>query len=166
MRLATARCVLAAGGAVLALASVSQARPGRDWSRVRNVETARQVRIVLHDDKAPRGRRKLSGVFSAATADSLTLVLQDGTTRTWQRNEVRRVSVKRAFLQRRKAWGVTALAACGAAVFHLLLHDPGSLGGWWASGRPQRAMGIIAVPVWIVATLELSHKPIYAAPRR
>ncbi len=121
---------------------------------------------MLHDDKAPRGRRKLSGFFTAATADSLTIVLEDGTARMWRRNEIRRVSVKRAFLQRPKAWGVTALAAFGTALFHLLLHDPNTLGGWWGSGRPQLAMGIIAVPVWIVATIDLSHKLIYAAPRR
>ncbi len=165
MRLATITAVLAAFGAVLALAPESQAKPGQDWSRVQGVEAARKVRIVLYDDEAPKGRRKLNGVFASSTADSLAIVLRDGTTRTFQRDDVRRVSIKRRFLQRRKAWGVTALAAFGAVAFDLLWSDAGSLEGWWKAGRFWRSMGLVTIPVWSVATFELSHKPIYAKPR-
>ena len=164
MRVTTIAGVLAACGAVLALAPASQAKPGRDWARVQAVEAPRKVRVVLHDDKAPNGKRKLSGVFASATADGLTIGLRDGTMRTFQRDEVRRVSVKQPFLQRRKAWSLTALAASAAIVVHLLQSGASTLGGWWASGRYLPGMGLAAVPTWIISTFELSYKPIYAKP--
>jgi len=165
MRMATITGVLAMCGVVLAFAPESQAKPGSDWSRVQGVEAARQVRIVLHDDESPKGRRKLKGVFASATADSLTIVLRDGTTRAFQRGDVRRVSVKRPFLQRRKAWGVTALAAFAGPALDLLFGDFSSLDGWLTSERFWLSVGAVAIPVWVVATFELSHKPIYAMPR-
>lgn len=166
MRVKTIAGVLAACGAVLVLAPESQAKPGQDWSRVQAVEAARKVRVVIHDDKAPNAKRKLRGVFASATADGLTIGLRDGTLQTLQRDEVRRVSVKQPFLQRRKAWGLTALAASAAMVVHLLTSGASSLSGWWASGRYGQGMGLVAVPTWIISTFELSYKPIYATPPR
>ena len=128
-------------GVVLAFAPESQAKPGSDWSRVQGVEAAREVRIVLHDDESPKGRRKLNGVFASATDDSLTIVLRDGTTRTFQRGDVRRVSVKRPFLQRREAWGVTALAAFAGPALEILISDPSSLDGWLTSESLWLSMG-------------------------
>ena len=164
MRFATITGALATFVVALAFAPESQAKPGQDWSRVQGVEASRQVRIVFSDDTALKGRRKLSGIFASATADSLSVVLRDGTVRTFQRGDVRRVSVKRPFLQRRKAWGVTALAAFAGPALDLLLGDHSSVDGWLTSGRFWRSMGTVAIPVWIVATFGLSHKPIYAMP--
>ncbi len=165
MRFATINGVLAACGMVLALAPEIQAKPGQDWSRVQDVEAPRAVRIVLYDEEAPEGKLRLRGIFASATADSLTIVLQDGTSRTFPRDEVRRVSVERAFLQRRKAWGLTALAVFGALAIDLLRTDHDSLARWWSSGSSMQSVGLIAVPVWVIATFELSHKPIYAMPK-
>ncbi len=163
MRCARMTGLLAACGTVLMLVpDESQAKPGQDWSRVQGVAVTRPIRVVVHDDTSG-GRRQFSGVFGAATADSLTIVLRDGTQRRLQREVVRRVSVKRAFLRRPHAWGLTALAAFGGAVVHWLWYDPGTQGGWWVT--PQLAVGIVAIPVWVISTAELSHKPIYAVPR-
>ncbi len=129
--------LLAVCGAVLALVpEEGQAKSGQDWSRVQGVAVARPVRVVVHDDTSG-GRRQFSGVFAAATADSLTIVLRDGTQRRLHREAVRRVAVKRAFLRRPHAWGLTALAALGGAVVHLLWHDPARWADGGAPGDPS-----------------------------
>ncbi len=56
--------------------------------------------VRLYQDAAPRGNEKIKGRFESATADSITLVLKDGQTRTVQKQAVRKVLTYRPFGKR------------------------------------------------------------------
>ena len=61
------------------------------WSRVQAVPRDTKTEVRLYQDAAPRGNRKIKGRFESSTADSITLVLKDGQTRTVQKQAVRKV---------------------------------------------------------------------------
>ena len=64
-----------------------------DWSRVQAVSHHRKTKVRLYEDAAPRENRRIKGRFGSATADSITLVLKDGQTRTVQKQAVRKVLI-------------------------------------------------------------------------
>ena len=76
--------------------------------------------VRLYQDAAPRESRKIRGRFISATADSITLRLKDGQTRTVQKTTVRKVLTYRPFVKRWQGW-----FALGAIL--LLLEAPGDL---------------------------------------
>ena len=83
-----------------------------DWSRVQAVPHNRKTEVRLYQDAAPQGNRKIKGRFDSATADSITLVLEDGQTRTVDKQAVRKVLTRRPFLKRKPGWialGTTSL---------------------------------------------------------
>ena len=54
----------------------------------------------LYKDEAPQGsRKKIKGRFDSAAADSITLTLKDGQTRTLEKQAVRKVLTRRPFSQ-------------------------------------------------------------------
>lgn len=155
--------LLAAFGMLLAMPRECEAkdRALQDWSRVEGIESTRRIRIVLHDDRAPRGVRKVSGRFASATPHSMTVAVGGGTTRTFRRSEVRKVSVRRPVLKRRKAWGLTFLATGCMLATVFLFQDHTPLGGTWVGDETLRGMGFIVAPAWMLSILGLSHKLIY-----
>ena len=77
---------------------VSAKKPKKaDWSRVQAVSHHRKTKVRLYEDAAPRENRRIKGRFGSATADSITLVLKDGQTRTVQKQAVRKVLIPRPF---------------------------------------------------------------------
>ena len=74
------------------------------WSRVQAVPRDTKTVVRLYQDAAPRGNRKIKGRFESSTADSITLVLKDGQTRTVQKQAVRKVLTYRPFGKRRPGW--------------------------------------------------------------
>ena len=61
------------------------------WSRVQAVPRDTKTVVHLYKDEAHQGSRKIKGRFDSAAADSITLVLKDGQTRTVQKQAVRKV---------------------------------------------------------------------------
>ena len=74
------------------------------WSRVQAVPRDTKTVVRLYQDAAPRGNRKIKGRFDSATADSITLKLKDGQTRTLEKQAVRKVLTRRPFSKRWPGW--------------------------------------------------------------
>ena len=84
---------------------VSAKKPKKaDWSRVQAVPHHRKTVVWLYQGEAPQENRKIKGRFDSATADSITLVLEDGQTRTFQKSAVRKVLTRRPFRKRGAGW--------------------------------------------------------------
>ena len=106
----------------LSLLPSCAARHTPDWSRVQAVPPKTKTDVHLYKDEAHQGSRKIKGRFDSAAADSITLKLKDGQTRTLQKQAVRKVLTRRPFSKRWPGWvalGVTA------ALVEILLAPPG-----------------------------------------
>ena len=94
-----------------AVSPLAAAKIRSDWSRVQAVEAGQRTRVQLYEGEAPAEDLKVKGRFESATAESITLVLPDGQTRTFGKQAVRKVLVRRPFANRVPGWaamGVTA----------------------------------------------------------
>ena len=110
-----------------------------DWSRVQAVPHNRDTVVRLYQDAAPRESRKIRGRFVSATADSITLRLKDGQTRSVQKTDVRKVLTYRPFVKRWQGWialGATSLF-CIAAV-----------GSWDFVKTTYLAIPLVSAPVF------------------
>ena len=79
-------------------------RKKADWARVQAVPHHRKTVLRLYEDAAPPANLRIKGRFDSATADSITLVLQDGQTRIFQKSAVRKVLISRPFKERWPGW--------------------------------------------------------------
>ena len=86
------------------------ARHMTDWSGVQAVPPETKTEVQLYKDGAPQGSRKVKGHFDSATADSVTLTLEDGQTRTLPKSSVRKVLTRRPFLKRWPGWVALGVA--------------------------------------------------------
>ena len=75
-----------------------------DWARVQAVARDTKTQVRLYQDAALRENLRVKGRFASATADSITLVLKDGQTRTISKTSVRKVLIPRPFAQRWQGW--------------------------------------------------------------
>lgn len=82
-----------------------------DWSRVQAVPHNTKTQVQLYLDAAPPESWRIKGRFDSATADSITLVIKDGQTRTFQKQAVRKVLVYRPFAKRWPGWVATGITA-------------------------------------------------------
>jgi len=92
------------------LLSSCAARHMPNWSEVQGMASDTTVEVQLYDDKAVRGGQKIKGRFNSATANSVTLRLKDGQTRTLEKSAVRKVLTLRPLKKRWPGWvalGVT-----------------------------------------------------------
>ena len=74
------------------------------WSRVQAVPPKTKTDVHLYKDEAHQGSRKIKGRFESAAADSITLKLKDGQTRTLEKQAVRKVLTRRPFSKRKPGW--------------------------------------------------------------
>ena len=123
-------------------------RPLPDWSRVEAVPVGTQTEVYLYDDEAPPGDRRVTGRFHAATADTLTLTLEEGSTpaRTLAKSAVHIVSIRRPIRERSAGWiilvgGTVALAATFAGGGDLVAWGPPVLGALHAA--PASLLGFL-----------------------
>ena len=79
-------------------------RKNVDWARVQAVPHHRKTVVRLYEDAAPPANLRIKGRFDSATVDSITLVLQDGQTRIFQKSAVRKVLISRPFAKRWQGW--------------------------------------------------------------
>ncbi len=132
----------------------------RDWSRVQIVTPGTRTTVLLYKDRAPRGQRKIKGVFYSARAESVTLLLPNGQTRTLRKQDVRKVLVRRPLKKRYQGW--IAASAGTAFVVRGMLH-PGN--DFTPSGNLLVAVVVIALPTAITFLAAPRMGDIYFVPR-
>ena len=134
-------------------ADVQPARypPPFDWARVEAVRDGTLLKVQLHEVDARQGSQMIEGRFHAATADSLTLTLDDGQTRTLAKSAIHTVRGPRPIGKRYAGWiplvGVMTyfsvlglypdIVATKALLFGFTLGLPASLPGFLLQ-RTQR----------------------------
>ena len=116
--------------------------------------------VLLYGDLAPRGKRKIKGRFHSARAESVTLLLPGGQTRTLRKQDVRKVLVRRPFEKRYQGW--VAAGAGGAFVVRMILH-PGN--DFTPLGNLIVAAVVIALPTAIAFLAAPRKGGIYNVPR-
>ena len=98
------------GSAVYQRLRVESAKKA-DWARVQAVPHHRETMVLLYQDAAPRDSRKTKGRFESATANSITLRLKDGQTRTFPKQAVRKVKTWRPVKERKTGWVAMVIVA-------------------------------------------------------
>ena len=93
----------------LSLLPSCAARHMPNWSRVQAVPPKTKIDVQLYKDEAHQGSRKIKGRFDSAAADSITLKLKDGQTRTLEKQAVRKVLTRRPFSKRWPGWVALAI---------------------------------------------------------
>ena len=88
-----------------------------DWPGVQAVPPGRLMTVRLYDDEAPLGERKIAGRFASATAESVTILLPTGKSRTVERVAVRKVLVRRPFRKRWPGWVALVTSATALELF-------------------------------------------------
>ncbi len=124
----------------------------RDWSRVQAVTPGTRTTVLLYKDQAPRGGRKIKGHFQSATAETVTLWLPHGLSRTAKKKTVRKILVYRPFKKRYQGW-ITAAVFAAVSVPRVAKYD--DIGGAWGQlffnglfiGAPT-AIAFLVAPKW------------------
>lgn len=154
-------------GAVLAVPpSCLGVRLLAEWSAVQGTEPGRPIRILLYRDLVPKGPLKFDGRFASVTSDSLTLALKDGTLRTFQKREVRRVARRQPFFKRTTAWAVTGIALTVVGVLTSLDSDPTNLIANQSDVNVARSIAIWFGPAYALSALASGRAMIYNVPRK
>ena len=96
-----------------------------DWSRVEAVPVGTPTEVHLYDDAAPPDSRRVTGRFHAATADTLTLTLEEQSTplRTLAQSAVHIVEVRRPIRKRSAGWFALGVITAGFAFIALAGSD-------------------------------------------
>ena len=126
------------------------------WSRVQAVPRDTKTVVHLYKDEAHQGSRKIKGRFDSAAADSITLVLKDGQTRTVQKQAVRKVLTRRPFSKRKPGW-----IALGVTLGILSLK--------WTDHHPistPQAHAVFTLPIAVAFFYGSQMKGIYNVPPR
>ena len=132
----------------------------RDWTRVQIVPPGTRTTVLLYKDRAPRGKRKIKGVFHSARGDSVTLLLPGGKTRTLRKQDVRKVLVRRPFKKRYQGW----IAAGGSSAYTVpMVLRPGA--DLTPKGTLLVAALFIAVPTAFAFLVAPRMGDIYFVPR-
>ena len=134
-----------------------------DWSKVRKTQQGRQTWVRRYKSEVPKGQpRVVPGRFASAGADSITLILSDGGSVTFEKRAVRRVSVRRPVRQR---WPVYVAAATMMALNHTVIVP--HVGG---TEQEPIVFGLLnlltTAPVLLVGHFGLGRKIICEAPAK
>lgn len=161
MRMKSLRVILLLGAVLATAPACMGARLLAEWSAVEQTEPGRRVRVFLYEDRAPSATLKFDGALASATSDSVTLVLKDGSTQTFASRTVRRVSRRRPFFKRTRAWVITGAALVVVGVFAELFRD----------ARPDptyvpRGVAMGFMPIFAVASVSSSHVIVYNVPEK
>lgn len=161
MRMTSLRVILLLGAVLATAPACMGARLLAEWSAVEQTEPGRRVRVFLYEDRAPSATLKFDGALASATSDSVTLVLKDGSTQTFASRTVRRVSRRRPFFKRTRAWVITGAALVVVGVFAELFRD----------ARPDptyvpRGVAMGFMPIFAVASASSSHVIVYNVPEK
>ena len=142
---------------LLAVPPPAAAKIRSDWSRVQAVETGQRTWVQLYKDETPGEDLKVKGRFESATAESITLVLPDGQTRTFERQAVRKVLVRRPFAQRWPGWAAMGITAT-------ILETLSAMDDPFSAGLRAQAHGVFTIPVGLAFFYGSRLKGIYNVP--
>ena len=131
----------------------------QDWSRVQALTPGTPTTVLLYKDKAPRGKRKITGRFHSATAESVILLLPDGQTRSLEKQAVLKVLVYRPREKRYQGWITLAVGA--ALGLPVVLHPENDL---TAFGEAAFATAFIVGPTAIAFLVAPRMGDIYFVP--
>ena len=150
--------------ALLLLAGLpATAKVRSDWSAVQAVQSGKRVAVVLYDDEAPRGARKISGRFASATAGDLTVLLPDGQSRTLERRAVRRVRAVRPIKRRRAGWIVAGIVGGSWQAF-MNWYSQMNTGDELSAGFMAGLHGLVTLPTLFAALRTTAMGEIYNIP--
>ena len=130
---------------LLAVSPPAAAKIRSDWSRVQAVEAGQRTWVQLYKGEAPAEDLKVKGRFESATAESITLVLPDGQTRTFEKQAVRKVLVRRPFANRVPGWAAMGVTAGILETFSAVAARRASE-GFTSSARAQ-AHAMFTIPI-------------------
>ncbi len=143
--------------AVDSLKKVSARRA--DWSRVQAVAYDTKIAVRLYKDAAPRGQRRFNGHLVSATDGSISIVLEDGQTRTFLKSNVHRVQTPLPFIQRGAGWAALGISG---AITGVLLLAAGTEGA--EPGEVPAFIGLVVGIPTLVGFLAGKMGPIYDVP--
>ena len=147
--------------ALLLLAGLpAMARVRSDWSAVQAVQPGKRMVVVLYNDEAPRGARKISGRFASATAEDVTVLLPDGQSRTLERRSVRKVRSVRPIKRRRAGWIVAGIVGGSWQAFMSWVHQTDELSVGFMAGMH----GLVTLPTLFAALRTTAMGEIYNIP--
>lgn len=109
--------VLPLGAVILFNPLNALAKLNPQWSVVQDVEPRSKIRVRLYDREA---ESRISGRLSSSTDKTVTITSKGGPTRTFEQQEVERVSVRRPFA--RHFWHPAAWIACGLTALGMKFH--------------------------------------------
>ncbi len=130
-----------------------------NWPRVQAVKPGTPTTVLLYKDQAPRGRRKIKGLFHSATEDSITVDRQDGQKHTFPKWAVRKVLVRRPIWKRYQAWATIAIGALwwvAPQASPSASYDPGE--------KAISAVILIALPTLVALAVAPRKGSIYRVP--
>ena len=127
-----------------------------DWSRVQAVVAGTRSTVWLYKDQASPGKRKIKGRFHSATAESVTLTLGRGQTRTLSKQALLKVLVDRPPYE--------GLITAGASTAIFLALAP----GWDLNGRGVALFGglFVGLPTAIAFLVAPKMRAIYHVPSK
>ncbi len=128
-----------------------------DWSRVQALPHHRKTTVLLYQDAAMQGSRRIKGRFRSATVNSISLVLEDGQTRTVRKQAVRKVLTRRPFGKRKTGW----FALAGSSALLVLLSTRGTGGEF---GEVLKGSSIMIGLPTLIAFLVATKGSIYNIP--
>ena len=113
--------------------------------------------VQLFEDEVPPDNRQVTGRFHSATADSLTLTLDDGTTRTFARSAVQMIQTDRPIWKRHAGWTVLLDVIIAATLLAALFDGVDA-------GAAMNASTLIGLPASLPGFLLQRMQQIYNAP--
>ena len=137
--------------------SQSTARSLFEWSRVETVPVGTATEVQLFEDALSSDDQRVTGRFHSATADSLTLTLDDGTTRTLARSAVQMVETDRPIWKRHAGWTVLLDAILVFTVLAAFFDGVDA-------GEAMRASTLIGLPASLPGFLLQRTQHVYNAP--
>ena len=132
-----------------------------DWSQVQAVAYDTRISVRLYKDSAPRGQRRFKGHLVSATDGSISIVLEDGQTRTFLKSDVRRVQTPLPFIKRGAGWAAMGISGVIAGVLLMVSGTEGA-----EPGEIPALIGIVVGIPTLVGFLAGKMGPIYDVPAK
>ena len=130
-----------------------------DWNRIHALSPGVTTRVKILKDEAPRGERNVKGFFSSSTDHSITILFQNGTTRTIEKAVVSTVRIRRPYKKRYTGW------AMGAATAIITGHLYGKPGSDITSIYQILIPALSTVPAALAGFFMMPTRLVYRAPR-
>ncbi len=131
-----------------------------DWNRIHALSPGEITRVKMLKNEAPRGKRNVKGFFSSSTDTSITILFQDGTTRTIEKGAISTVRVRRPFRKRTTGW---VIGISTAVITGYLYAGPGT-----SDITPSAKFiipALITTPATVAGFFMMPTRLVYRAPR-